>query len=156
VNGIFGGWQTNFYLTLQSGLPLYVPLANGRIADGSQRPNVSGNPRSHFSIQDVAEGKGNYFNFAAFSDPGDQVPGNGPRFNSALRGDGIRNLDFSIIKNVAIREGMNLQLRTEFFNFTNTPRFTDPNTGALGSSFGTITGQANSPRQVQFGAKFTF
>jgi hypothetical protein len=156
VNGIFGGWQTNFYLTIQSGLPLYVYMSNGRIADGSQRPNVSGDPRSHFSIQDVAEGKGNYFNFSAFSDPGDQIPGNGPRFNSALRGDEIRNLDFSIIKNVGIREGMNLQLRTEFFNFTNTPRFLDPNTAYGGSSFGTITGQANNPRQVQFGAKFTF
>jgi hypothetical protein len=40
----------NGYLTLQSGLPLNVYMANGRLADGNQRPNVSGGPRSAYSI----------------------------------------------------------------------------------------------------------
>jgi hypothetical protein len=73
-------------------------------------------------------GANNYFNVSAFSDPGDQVAGDGPRFNNALRGDGIRNLDFSLFKNLNYRERYHLQLRAEFFNSTNTPRFKDPDT----------------------------
>jgi hypothetical protein len=156
ANGFLGGWQLNAYLTVQSGLPLYVNMSNGRLSDGNQRPNINGNPRSSFSTHDVVNGVGTFFNTAAFSDPGDQNPGNAPRFNDSLRGDGIRDIDVSVIKNFQIRENMKLQLRTEFFNFTNTPRFLDPRTSFGDSDFGTINGQANNPRQVQFGARFMF
>jgi len=45
-----------------------------------------------------------YFNLAAFSDPGDQKAGNSPRYISDLRSDGIRNIDFSIFKNFKFRK----------------------------------------------------
>jgi hypothetical protein len=158
LDGIAGGWQMNAYFTYQSGLPLNVVMTSGRLADGFQRPNVTGNPRSQYSIQQVvaSHGSENYFNIGAFSDPGDQVPGNEPRFNTALRGDGIRDLDFSLFKNFQYRERYRLQLRAEFFNFTNTPRFLDPGTSFPSSNFGVITGQGNSPRQAQMGARLTF
>ncbi len=156
ADGFLGGWQLNGYLTVQSGLPIAIGLSGGNLADGSQRPNVSGNPRSSFSIHDVVQGKGSYFNAAAYSNPGDQLDGNAPRFDTRLRGDGIHNLDFSVFKNFQVREGMKLQLRTEFFNFTNKARFADPNGSVGDGGFGTITSQVNSPRQVQFGARFLF
>ena len=46
--------------------------------------------------------------------------------------------------------------RAEFFNFTNTPRFLDPNTAFGDTNFGHITGQGNSPRQSQMGVRFMF
>lgn len=156
VNGFLGGWQVNGFWTLQSGLPIVIGLSGGHIQDGSQRPNVTGNPRSGSSIHDVVQGKGPYFNASAYSNPGDQIDGNAPRFDTRLRGDGIRNIDFSVFKNFQIKEQMKLQLRTEFFNFTNTPRFADPNGNVGDGGFGTITSQVNSPRQVQFGARFLF
>lgn len=158
VNGFIGGWQINGYLTLQSGLPLNVYMSAARLADGNQRPNVSGDPRSQYSIKDVVNGNGalNFFNVNAFSDPGDQVAGNAPRFNTALRGDGIHSVDFSAFKNLAFRERFKVQLRAEFFNFFNTPRFGDPNTSYGDPNFGTITNQVNSPRQAQMGARLTF
>jgi hypothetical protein len=156
ANVLLGGWQVNGFLQFQSGLPVNMGLSGGNLADGSQRANVTGNPRSHFSMHDVVFGKGPYFNASAYSNPGDQIPGNAPRFDTRVRGDGIRNLDLSFIKNVQIRENMKLQLRTEFFNFTNTPRFGDPNGSVGDGNFGVINSQVNSPRQVQFGARFLF
>ncbi len=158
LNTIAGGWQLNAYYTFQTGLPLNVYMTAGTIADGSQRPNVTGNPRSQYSIQQVVASNGalNYFNVNAFSNPGDQLDGDEPRFNGALRGDSLRDLDFSIFKNFTFRERFKLQLRGEFFNFTNTPRFVDPDTGFGDSNFGKITVQGNQPRQAQIGAHFTF
>lgn len=158
IDAVAGGWQINAYYTYQSALPLNVVMASGRVADGNQRPNVTGNPRSQYSIHQVVASGGvdNYFNVGAFSDPGDQIDGNEPRFNDALRGDSLRDLDFSFFKNFAYRERFKLELRAEFFNFTNTPRFTDPNTSFPSTSFGVINGQGNSPRQTQMGATFTF
>lgn len=156
ANGLVGGWQVNAYLTLQTGLPISVNLAGGNLADGSQRPNVTGNPRTGLSERDVVHGKGLYLNPAAYSNPGDQIAGNAPRFDDRVRGDGIRNIDLSVFKNFQIRESMKLQFRTEFFNFTNTPRFNDPDVTVGDGGFGRITSQVNSPRQVQFGARFLF
>jgi hypothetical protein len=156
LDTIAGGWQVNAYYTYQSGLPLNVYMSSGRLADGNQRPNVTGDPRSQYSVQEVAKQGFNYFNTNAFSDPGDQVAGNEPRFNSSLRGDGIRNVDFSLFKNFVYRERYKLQLRGEFFNFTNTVRFQDPNTTYGSTNFGVISNQGNSPRQAQMAARFTF
>jgi len=156
VNGVVGGWQLNGIVSLQSGQPLNVQMANPRLADGGQRPNVTGDPRTNFSIMQVVNGAGLFFKPNAFSDPGDQVPGNAPRYDGRLRGDGIRNLDASIFKNFGIREGMMVQFRGEFINFTNTPRFNNPNAVFGSPSFGTIFGQYNTPRRIQLGLRFTF
>ena len=156
VDGFLGGWQANGYLTLQSGLPISIGLSGGNLADGNQRPNVSGNPLTGVSMHDAALKGVAYLNNAAYSNPGDQIAGNAPRFDNRVRGDGIRNIDLSFIKNFQIRESMKLQLRTEFFNFTNTPRFGDPDSNKGDGNFGLVTSQVNSPRQVQFGARFLF
>ena len=59
---------------------------------------------------------------------------------------------------------MQLQLRSETINCTNTAQFSNPNTG-FGSNFGFITGTISSGtgvngtgggRVVQLGAKFSF
>ncbi len=156
IDTLLGGWQANGTLELQSALPISIGLSGGNLADGSQRPNVSGSPRTGISIHDAALRGVPYLNAAAYSNPGDQIAGNAPRFDTRVRGSGIRNIDLSLIKNFAIREAMKLQFRAEFFNFTNTPRFYDPDSGVGDGNFGKVTGQSNNPRQVQFGAKFTF
>jgi len=156
VNGVVGGWQVNGILALQAGQPLNTGMANPRLADGNQRPNITGNPRSNLSIKQVVDGKGLLVITGAFSDPGDQFPGNAPRYDTRLRGDGIRSLDASLFKNFRFRESMVLQFRGEFFNFTNTPRFSNANTVFGSPTFGTIYGQYNTPRRIQLGVHFAF
>jgi hypothetical protein len=48
---------------------------------------------------------------------------------------------------------MRIQLRGEFLNGFNTPRFGSPNTSVTNAAFGSITSQANAPRQTQVGLK---
>jgi len=155
LDAVVGGWKINSFVTFQSGNPLGIHMADGRLADGNQRPNVIGNLKGA-DIQTVVDGNGNFFNEAAFSDPGDQVPGNARRYFSDLRNDGINNIDLSIFKVFTFREGMYLQLRAEFFNFTNTPRFGTPDTSFGSSDFGLINYQSNQSRHGQIGIRFVW
>ena len=65
-------------------------------------------------------------------------------------------------KTFPIRERVSLELRAEAFNITNTPQYGYPNVpsvvGAIqqGLPFGQITNTVNTPRQFQFGARFSF
>jgi hypothetical protein len=159
ADAFVGGWKINSFVTFQSGNPVGVIMAFARLRDGQQRPNVNGDPHG-VDIKAVVDGRGdpnfNFFNVSVFSDPGDQIAGNAPRYFSNLRTQGIRNMNASIFKNFTFREGMYLQLRAEFFNFTNTPRFGRPGNSFGSDDFGTINYQANSPRGGQIGLRFVF
>jgi hypothetical protein len=155
ADAVIGGWQINGFTTFQSGLPLNLGLSSAVLDDGAQRPDLIGNPLG-VSIRDTVDGKGVRFNPAAFAKPLPEHDGTAPRYTGIVRGDGIHNLNLSIFKSFQFKETMRLQLRGEFFNFTNTPRFGDPDTAFGSTSFGTINSQSNSPRQVQMGVRFLF
>jgi hypothetical protein len=72
-----------------------------------------------------------------------------------LDGDGYQNVNFSVVKNTALRESVNLQFRAEFFNLFNHPNFDLPDNFLGSPSFGTVR-SAQSPRRVQFGVKLLF
>ncbi|MGC4053407.1 MAG: TonB-dependent receptor [Paludibaculum sp.] len=156
LDAFIGGWKLNAFLTLQSGQPITVLMRTNRLSGGVQRPNISGDPRSQYSNHDVVDGAGSFFNTAAFSAPGEQVPGNAPRYLDAARVDGIRNLDLGIGKILKVSEGRYFEVRGEFFNALNTPRFGQPNTSYGAAAFGTIASQANQSRHGQLGLRFVY
>jgi hypothetical protein len=165
LDTVVGGWSVSTILTFQSGTPLHIGLSSPQIADGAQRPDltcsqVSSGVSYHQAALNGLSGNGNpsFLNASCFAEPGDQVAGNAPRYFSNLRTDGIHNADISLSKEISIKEGMKLQIRAEFFNFTNTPRFGLPNTEFSdgNTQFGTVTSTLNSPRHMQFGARFQF
>ena len=159
LDGVIGGWSINTIITLQSGQPLPIGMAIPRLQDGNQRPNVVCDAvGSGISYHTAAATGQSLFNSSCFADPGDQNPGNAPRYFSDLRGDHLHNTDLSFIKEFAIREKMNLQIRAEFFNFTNTPRFAFPDLGYGSATFGDVTATApgSTPRLTQFGLRFQF
>jgi len=51
---------------------------------------------------------------------------------------------------------MSLQVRADFFNFTNTPRFAIPDTLYGDSTFGQVSSTLAPPRYGQFGLRFEF
>ena len=155
VDAILGGWQLNGFLTFQSGLPLGLSFAAAELADGSQRPNIEGSILGA-SISETVNENGIRFKESAFSAPPEQVPGNAPRWTGDVRGDSINNIDLSLFKVLAFSEDMRLQIRAEFFNFTNTPQFGPPNTVFGSQDFGTINDQINNARQFQFGLRLVF
>jgi len=187
VDAVVGGWSMATMITEQAGQPMAIGMANARLANGSQRPEVvCSQLKSGTSMHDVALNWGanaaaisnglppvaTFFNANCFADPGDQIPGNAPRYFSGLRVDGIHNADLNFYKSFVPKEGMRLEVRAEMFNLFNHPRFGQPNSavgsGPAGSStvtnpfFGIITtDEVNGtplqiPRFFQFGLRFEF
>lgn len=168
VDAVIGGWSIATMITEQSGQPMALAMANARLANGSQRPEVlCPQLKSGISMHAVAlqwqnvggaTATPSFFNGSCFGDPGDQVPGNAPRYFSNLRVDGIHNVDLNLYKSFVPKEGMRLEVRAEMFNFFNHPRFGQPDSAVGDPFFGTITGPApgETARFFQFGLRFEF
>jgi hypothetical protein len=175
VGKIVGGWQVNGIVTLRGGFPTDI------------RTNVLPPIFNTFNVADRVAGQSMvlsdasvdaYFNPAAFRVPG-TIPSStgapiqefGDAARRVARGPGSKNADISLFKNTTIGERCMLQLRAEFFNFTNTPTFYLPSAnsptltciGAPGSacnsnnpSFGKLSSGTATGRQIQFGLKLYF
>jgi len=164
LDAAVGGWSISTLITEQSGQPMALSLANARLANGSQRPNVvCPQLKTGVSVHDAALSWQSaaplpFLNMNCLADPGDQNPGNAPRYFSSLRVDGIHNLDVSLYKSFVPKEGMRLEVRADMFNFANHPRFGQPNSALGDPLFGTVTSDApgETPRYFQFGLRFEF
>ena len=157
LDGIVGGWSLYSFLTFQTGQPLAIVMANPRLADGNQRPNITCSQLgTGLSYRDAARSRQPYLNAACFADPGDNIPGNAPRHLTTLRADGIRNLDMSLSKDFKIRDEMVLQIRAEAFDIANHQRFAFPNTAFGSDSFGNVESTTGNFRKMQFGARLQF
>ena len=172
VDAVVGGWSLATIITEQSGQPMALGMSNARLANGTQRPQVvCSQLKTGTNMHSVAldwQNAGNvaspaaYLNANCFADPGDQVPGNAPRYFSGLRTDGIHNMDLNVYKSFVPKEGMRVEVRAEMFNFFNHPRFAQPNSSVGDPLFGTITSDSvngtvlEPPRSFQFGLRFEF
>ena len=154
ANWVVGGWDISGILLMQGGNPLQVLQSGGTIWDGTQRPNLIGDPSTTGRVQDRID---RYFNPAAFSQPLADVPGSAPR-NLNYRAPGIKTLDAALLKSITVKEGHRLEFRIEATNFTNTPMFGDPAASFGAVNFGQITGLRSGvgPRNIQFGLKYYF
>lgn len=154
---LLSGWQTFGVVTVQSGRPFTVALLSeidnsgtGRSILGfgaNDRPNVVGNPNV------ANRSAGQWFNQSAFAFPAPGMFGNAGR--NILEGPGFTNVNASLVKNTAISERFNLQLRAEAFNLFNHPNFNLPDNFLGSPTFGQIT-SARDPRHLQFGVKLLF
>jgi hypothetical protein len=149
---LLGGWQFNGIISFQSGAPLAISANNtAGLLNPATRPNNNG--KSGKLDGPVHSRLNAYFDRSVFSQPAPFTFGNlGTRLPD-IRNDGIRNFDLSGFKEFRITEKLRTQFRAEFLNAFNTPRFGGPNTSVTSSSFGVITSQANTPRQIQFALK---
>lgn len=148
-----GGWQLNGVAALQSGEPINVLIA-GDVANigqtGSQRPNL-------IAPASASCGSGHLtgcITAAAFAEPAPYTFGDAGR--NILTGPGLADFDFSLFKNFTMRERATLQFRAEFFNFFNTPQFSNPAATFGTASFGNVTSTVHDQREIQFGLKFLF
>ncbi|MDR3724383.1 MAG: TonB-dependent receptor [Terracidiphilus sp.] len=156
------GWQLNAIANYSDGLPFSVSA-------GSNTLNVSDSivPRATLtggygsgSLPSGQRSVKQWFNTAAFTNPGAQQWGNSGR--NILAGPGTKNIDFSVFKNIPFKQAHKLELRAEFFNLFNTPQFNNPNATVGATNFGTIS-SAGSPttlqrvsREIQLAAKIVF
>ncbi|HET8546730.1 MAG TPA: TonB-dependent receptor [Bryobacteraceae bacterium] len=154
---IIGGWQLNGILTLMSGRPFHVTSNVPLEAPGTTNTvDVVGPIVITGRINDAP-----WIDPSAFRDPPRATattparPGNLGR--NSIDGPGFFNLDASLFKNFEFTERWKLELRAEAFSVTNTPQWSQPNTGfGNQNTFGRITGVEGGNRQVQLGAKLVF
>ncbi len=150
---LLGGWQLNGITTLQGGMPFNVvmgsDIANNGIR-GIQRPNILGTPYATCGSGHLTH----CITPSVFAVPAPYTFGDTAR--NILSGPGRVNFDFSLFKNVPIRERASVQFRAEFFNLFNTPQFSNPNSTFGAASFGNVTSTSYNNREIQFALKFLF
>ncbi len=166
LDGVIGGWSASSNITLQSGQPVHIQMAQNRISGGRQRPNVTcSTPGTGVSYHDAAAALLNgasdglaVFNTDCFADPGDQQIGSAPRYFENLNSQGIANTDLGLRKQFKIRESMRFQVRMEAFNAFNRTRFDRAGFTFGSGSFGQVGSLANGfhPRQLQIVARFEY
>ena len=165
INVLVGGWQLSGLQQYTSGTPLgpigaacNVPYTGGCYADynptftGPVRINGSygsGNPRGANPTS--------YINPNAYQNPASFTFGDTPRTApSGLRNPWSLNESISLSKNFTLPKAMTLKFQADAFNLFNRTVFGGINTNITSSSFGTVGGQANAPRNLQFEAYITF
>ena len=152
VNGVIGGWEVSGFFTLQSSQPLQVTQNGGTLWNGTQRPNLIGDPSMPGSVYDRMT---QWFNVNAFSQPAADTYGSAPRFLN-YRGPALRTFDAAVAKSWQTRESQRLEFRAEASNFLNHPIFNPPNTTYGSSSFGQITSTKIGSRNIQLSLKYLF
>ena len=150
------GWALSGIFTLQSGFPIRLTSTSDQELMSSLDLEAPGEPNqiAPFRRLEPQQAGGYYFDPSSFAEaPLGQI-GNARR--TICCGPGTANLDFAIHKVVALREGMNLELRAEVFNVFNHTQFFSPDGNITnGASFGQVR-RAQDPRLIQLAMRFTF
>lgn len=148
LNTLAGGWVVNGIYTYQTGSPIYWNYDMVTTGQPITVNNRNIDPVSAISQDafDLATADQFEYHLRTF-----------PLTISSVRQDGINNLDSSMLKNFPITESVYFQLRFETFNTLNHPLFSAPDIDPTPeSSFGLITKQSNTSRQVQIGGRLVF
>jgi hypothetical protein len=166
---ILGGWETGSILTVASGTPFTVLMSGGDLlgqgnTDPYQFPDKLNGPGCANPVN--AGNPSDYVKLQCFAAP-NPIYRLGTSGRNSVIGPGLVNLDFSLFKNIPIRESLKAQFRAEFFNVLNHPNFNSPNDnrailnpdGSPANNAGVVTQMVNPQqpaRQIQFAMKFTW
>ena len=159
IGSLLGGWQVNAIITAQSGLPVGTTAGAVLVGDpsldeptmarwfntctetlsGARQNCASGDEAVAWRVQAP-------FTLRTLPTRLDDVRTNRPTL-----------VDFSMFKSFELPGTMRIQARFEAFNLFNTPWFGAPNTNVTNAAFGTVApNQANDPRNIQLGIRWTF
>jgi hypothetical protein len=172
-DAILGGWTTNAIVYLSTGVPIASPSSGVPVPYFNQRADMTCNPAAG-----APHTVTNWFNDNCFTTPGSEasgnplnfnplIPGTSPAYLDRVRTRGARDLDLSIYKTFTFGETKALRFDISSYNISNTPQYGYPSVpsvigaipvsqGGQGLPFGQIYNNVNTPRQFQFGARFTF
>jgi Carboxypeptidase regulatory-like domain len=149
---IAGNWSVGVLTLMQTGPPVTITTqtsttnvfsAGGQRADMLRDPNLKSSERT----------LDRWFDTSAFVQPAAFTFGTSGR--GVIRGDGIVNIDISLLKNFFFAEQKGLQFRLEMFNAFNHPDFGLPGTTFGGPGFGVVS-SARGGRNIQVGLRLVF
>jgi hypothetical protein len=155
-NAVLGGWTINGIAYLSDGIPINSPGSGSPLAvNFNQRADMVCDP-SKGAPHTYAQ----WFLPNCFTTPASGfVAGTAPAYLANVRTMGAQDLDLSLFKSFTIGKEKDLRFEISSFNVTNKAQFGGPNVSSPNSgfvNFGQISGTVNTPRQFQFGSKFTF
>ena len=161
VDGIVGGWQLSGFLRYQTGRPFTVfSGANSLSSVFQSAVQCNGCAPDEGRVFTNAAGFPRFFDDATTSKlsvtPAGEIGNTGRNFFNLAP---TFNMDASLSKRFHMfREGMNLEVRADVTNLTNTPLWDVPTSVRTSGTFGAFTGPLETPgsRKIQLGAKFNF
>jgi hypothetical protein len=165
---IVGGWSINWIYTYQTGAliswgNLYYYGTVDQVVDALNHTNIH-NQNIHLWYDPAAVWTGtgappaSFVGFEGRSayQPNTYAARVWPQYVNSLRADGLRDWDAKLARRIAIHENVTFVVSCDFLNVPNHTQFTAPSTSVTTSAFGTLTGQANSGRILQFATRFQF
>ena len=166
ANTLLGGWTVNSVLTLQGGFPFSPQLSYNPSNNGDTRNPVRPFANPAFTGRVILGNPKQWFDPNAFVAPVFTPQGvataNGGFYGNVgrdtLTGPGLATWDFSLLKEMPIRERLKVQFRGEIFNLLNRANFNLPNAvvftpSGVSPTAGAITSTSTTARQVQLGLK---
>jgi hypothetical protein len=160
MSSILGGWQINNMISVMSGVPFSI------FADGTSL-NLPGSNQTADQVKANVQKLGGVGRGTPYYDPTAFAEVTAARFGTSgyntLRGPGLFNWDFGILREFAVTERFRVQFRLESFNFTNHPHLATPdNNVGDGEDFMTITSvqdlgrEGIDERQFRLGFRIIF
>jgi hypothetical protein len=163
VNQLVGGWEMTGIFTMRSGIP-FTPTINGDNANtgvSNQRPQVIGSPTIvgtascwFYVSANPACPALDPSGASAFAVPAQYSYGNSGR--NILRANGLKQLDYTVMKLFPVTEGSYFEFRAEMFNILNHPTFAAPTTAINNAAGGQVTTTLNAARIIQLALRYRF
>jgi hypothetical protein len=154
---VLGGWRVSGIQIYASGTPVALTRNNPLpLFNGADRPTIDSYDNWRAPI------KGDKFdpNVDLFLKPKAEFPaqlgyvfGNSTKYNPKVRGFWNQNENISLAKSFRITENSRIDLRAEAFNILNRTIFGTGSTSLDSGTFGKVTDQVNTPRQMQVALK---
>jgi hypothetical protein len=159
---LLGGWTANAIAYVSSGVPIASPVVGAGTSYFNQRADMVCDA-SHGAPHTATE----WFKPDCFALPASQFrAGTAPAYLDHVRTMGANDVDLSLYKSIHLGKERELRLDISSFNVANRVQFGAPGTPSITNlvgdpatylpQFGLITAASNSPRQFQFGSRFTF
>lgn len=160
-DAVLGGWTANLIAYLSTGVPVATPGVGAGVSYFNQRPNLTCDPS-----KGAAHSASQWFNYNCFAIPDSSfVPGNAPAYLDHVRTMGAQDFDMSLYKHFTFGKERDLRFEVSSYNLGNRAQLGMPGTPSItavqtnpaeAAVFGQITATVNTPRQFQFGTRFTF
>jgi Carboxypeptidase regulatory-like domain len=155
ADALLGGWQTNGIWRFGTGFPIPLSLSGGTSLPtyGPQQPNLL----APLQRNNGANWRTQYFaNPQVAVVPAPFTLGDGPPVLPNVRAPGEEDVSLSLFKEIPVnklREGSYVEVGLETFNAFNYTQFCAPASTVNLPTFGQVTCQYNSPREVQLRLK---
>jgi hypothetical protein len=160
TRAVLGDWQINGIYSAIAGTPFTITASGADL-------NMPGNPQTanlngSYTVIGGHGDDGLYFDPKPFSQPAGTTLGNTGR--NQFRGPGYWNMDFSLFRGFPVGGGdKRAELRVEFFNLANHPRWGNPDSNLTSGTFGrtyTVGDSArdfgSGERNIRLGLRFQF